>query len=354
LETATAAAPQFARAWALLASAYSRQYALRNEAEQAAINQRARFAAQRASALDPHLALAEAMLGRVRPEWDWEARKQHYQRALALAPSDTRVLTYWGDFLWRTGRERDMAAVTRQKLRLDPLSRTTRVEVDLHMLAEGDVAAAVREAELLASQNEYGQKALWEAILYNREDANDLAGAQRALHALELMFAGQNLNDSDRHWLLGIHQDVEMMKNGPFREAYIRQAAQSDFDTVIGPGKGQGCAAQQIPEMAASYRPDLAWRLIETLYIHKGYVGTTETCSQAVYLEREANAGFLFGASNGAGRTAMAEMARDPRIWLTFDAVGLTRYWRESNAWPDFCNDPRLPYDCRSIAAARR
>jgi hypothetical protein len=48
------------------------------------------------------------------------------------------------------------------------------------------------------------------------------------------------------------------------------------------------------------------------------------------------------------------EMLREPRIWRAFDAVGLTRYWRESNRWPDFCTEPHLPYDCRAMAVARR
>jgi TolB-like protein/class 3 adenylate cyclase len=355
LEEATAAAPQFARAWALFSSALSRQSRTRNEAEQATLTQRAGVAAHRALSLDPHLALAEAMLGRIEPEWNWAARQQHYQQALALAPNDVRVLTYWGDFLWRTGRERDMAAVVLQKLRLDPLSRATRLQVDSQMLANGDLTGAIREAERLTAQHDYGRKSLWEAILYNREDANDLPGAQRALRELERMFAGQqNLSDGDRRWLASIRQDVEMLKNGPFREAYIRRAMQAEYDSVTGPDIGQECVANLIPDMASYHRPDLAWRMIETLYIHRGYVGTTDTCAQPVYPDREANIGFVFQDSSGYGRTGLKAILYDPRIWRTFDAVGLTRYWRESNQWPDFCADPHLPYNCPTIAAARR
>jgi hypothetical protein len=33
---------------------------------------------------------------------------------------------------------------------------------------------------------------------------------------------------------------------------------------------------------------------------------------------------------------------------------GLLEYWLTSDEWPDFCEDPDLPYDCRSVAVVRR
>ena len=29
----------------------------------------------------------------------------------------------------------------------------------------------------------------------------------------------------------------------------------------------------------------------------------------------------------------------------------LLDYWRSSDRWPDFCRDPKLPYDCKKVAA---
>ncbi len=31
--------------------------------------------------------------------------------------------------------------------------------------------------------------------------------------------------------------------------------------------------------------------------------------------------------------------------------IGLVDYWRSTGEWPDFCFDPRLPYDCKAEAA---
>jgi TolB-like protein/class 3 adenylate cyclase len=350
LQDATTAAPQFARAWALMASAYANQSRHRNEVEQAALLQLARNAAQKALSLDPRSALAEAVLGRVEPEWNWQQRRQHYLRALALAPHDVRVLGYWDSFLWRTGRERERAGVTQQTLRLDPLSKSTRLQVDLQMIwVTNNIAGATREAERLSAQNEYGADILWNAIFNARENANDYAGAQRALHELEHLLR-QNSNMSRQsvgRELAPYRRELEMLRNGPFGETELHRIGQQYYDRVTGPEVGQGCVNEMIPNLASIHRVDLAWRLTETLYIERGYVGTTETCAAPVYPLRQASTWPLF-------EPGMEVMQRDPRIWRTFDAVGLTRYWRETNQWPDFCSDPHLSYDCRAIAGAAR
>jgi hypothetical protein len=30
--------------------------------------------------------------------------------------------------------------------------------------------------------------------------------------------------------------------------------------------------------------------------------------------------------------------------------AGLVDYWLETDRWPEFCDDPALPYDCREEA----
>jgi hypothetical protein len=58
-------------------------------------------------------------------------------------------------------------------------------------------------------------------------------------------------------------------------------------------------------------------------------------------------------ASNWRSATAflfypeMEAFRRDPRFMALADRLGLLAYWRETNAWPDFCSDETLPYDCR-------
>jgi TolB-like protein len=340
LEAATQSAPQFARAWALLSYAYAAQSRWRNEDEQAALIQRARNAARKALTLDPHSSLAEALLGRVEPEWNWEERRKRYRRALALAPNDARVLAYWKDLLRRSGREWESGEITGRIFRLDPLSRVAQNDVVVQLLNAHDPQGAVRETERLTALNE-SSAFLWGAILNDRENANDLAGARRALGELE-----RHSVMSERGLAI-LRHEVELLSHGPIREADVLKLGQTYYDKVTGPGVGQGCVTDEINHVASLDRFDLAWRMAETLYIDRGYVGTTDTCARPVYPARQAATWPLFG-------TLMEPMQRDPRIWRIFDAVGLTRYWRETNEWPDFCAEPGLPYDCRKMAAARR
>jgi tetratricopeptide (TPR) repeat protein len=351
LTEATGASPRFARAWALLAVALARQSRKRNEAEQAALLARAREAAMTAASLDPHLGLAEAMLARVEPEWSWETRQRHLQRALALSPNDLRVLEQWGNFLERVGRFRDLQRLGERELRLDPLSVDAQRAVVSQLLNAHDPNGAARAAERLTAQNE-NAAILWVGILGDRENVNDLAGARRALQELERHApaiarseskspeqADADMTERRRH--------LALLEHGPLDQAALRREAQAHYERVTGPGVGQGCVSDILENVASGGRLDLAWRMAETLYLQKGYVGTTDTCQRPVYLDRQAATVPLFYAGS-------EPLRRDPRIWRIFDAVGLTRYWRESNQWPDFCNDPQLPYDCRTIAAARR
>jgi TolB-like protein/class 3 adenylate cyclase len=351
LEDATAAAPHFSRAWALLSSAYASQSRRRNEADQAVLIEKAHAAAQRAIALDPRSSLGEAMLGRTEPEWNWQARRQHYLRALALAPNDVNVLMYWGDFLRRTGRLRDQAEIARQIERLDPLSQGAQGDLIGQLLNAHDPAGAMREATRLTALDERSADVWW-PIMDDRENANDLPGARRALHELELHWSAISRDhrfsqqQADQQ-MAEFHRDLETLKHGPPSEAEIRRIGQSYYNRVTGPNLGQGCVADMIPYVASLDRPDLAWTMIETLYIDKGYVGTTDTCARPLYPSRQAATWPLFTIG------LIAEQ-RDRRIWRTFDAVGLTRYWRETNEWPDFCSEPNFPYDCKAVAAEQR
>ena len=50
-------------------------------------------------------------------------------------------------------------------------------------------------------------------------------------------------------------------------------------------------------------------------------------------------------------RPALRDLNHDPRMMAIARRLGLLEYWRSSGAWPDFCFDPDLPYDCKAEAA---
>lgn len=50
-------------------------------------------------------------------------------------------------------------------------------------------------------------------------------------------------------------------------------------------------------------------------------------------------------------RPHMRPMLADPRFMDLAHRNGTLSVWRKSGDWPDFCNDPKLPYDCQREAA---
>ncbi len=50
-------------------------------------------------------------------------------------------------------------------------------------------------------------------------------------------------------------------------------------------------------------------------------------------------------------RPHMRPMLADRRFMDVASRTGMLTVWRKSGDWPDFCNDPKLPYDCQREAA---
>lgn len=50
-------------------------------------------------------------------------------------------------------------------------------------------------------------------------------------------------------------------------------------------------------------------------------------------------------------RPALHEFRRDPRFMQLAARTPLLRYWRTTGKWPDFCDEPGLPYNCEKEAA---
>ena len=50
-------------------------------------------------------------------------------------------------------------------------------------------------------------------------------------------------------------------------------------------------------------------------------------------------------------RAHMKSVRNDPRFMALSKQLGLVDYWQTSGHWPDFCNEPRLPYNCKAEVA---
>jgi hypothetical protein len=59
-----------------------------------------------------------------------------------------------------------------------------------------------------------------------------------------------------------------------------------------------------------------------------------------------------YGGSVGTFfRVHMRPIYSDPRFIRVAQRLGLLDYWRKSGRWPDFCREPKLPYDCQEVAS---
>lgn len=124
LEAVTAAEPDFAPAWGLLAEAYAvkTNYMFQSDgATLAAVTDQAEIAARRALALDPNLADAHGALADVyRDRHQWADAEAEYDRALAIDPNSSDILEDYSQFLNAVGRIKEAIAASGRSVDLDP------------------------------------------------------------------------------------------------------------------------------------------------------------------------------------------------------------------------------------------
>ncbi|HEY7471835.1 MAG TPA: tetratricopeptide repeat protein [Gemmatimonadota bacterium] len=122
-ERAITSDPDYALAWAGLADTYITMGGV-FLARPGEVYPRAREAAEKAIALDPRLAPAQAALAEVqlRYDWDWEGAERGFKRALALDPDYADARSRYANLLREMGRFDEAIVEVRRAQRKDPLS----------------------------------------------------------------------------------------------------------------------------------------------------------------------------------------------------------------------------------------
>ncbi len=346
LEATIHLAPNFAAAWARLAEAYRMDSRYKEEAEQNEYIERSHAAALRALSLAPRMGYAKAVLSSLQPEWSWRARVDTLHQAETLSPSDTDVLFKKAILMRRLGRLEDERLTDLRIAQIDIFSPLARRRAWGDELDSGDLKKA--KADLLQLQAEDpGAVVLWFGFMNFALRGRDREASAEGLRQMEAVWpqivADRHLSAaSAANFLADYRRRTEDLVKGRDQRASNTAHAVADFNRLASDMRGQGCATDIIQELAA-FRPDLAWVVVEELYLRRGYVGVHATCGHPVYADRQAATWPLFTPEAGVLR-------RDVRIWRVFKAVGLASYWQESGLWPDFCRDPTLGYDCRAEA----
>ena len=196
LRRALALDPDFALAWAELATVYSRQ-ADRNWAPVDAGYRQAREAAERALALEPNLAEGHAALAWIQMthDWNWHGAEASLRKALVLAPGNAVVLRRAGAVAYFQGSLEEAIELYRRTLEQDPLSTA----------AYNNLGLALNAAERHAEAEEAYRKALELAPRRNTTHASlslSLLAQDRVEEALTE--AGSEPDESLRLWAQAI------------------------------------------------------------------------------------------------------------------------------------------------------
>jgi TolB-like protein/lipoprotein NlpI len=143
LEQALALEPGYALAWSRLAGIFAAQVG-RGELPIDAGMAKAQQAAERAVELDPQLAEAHVVLGRIAIMWerDWAAAETHLRQAEALDPSNYGMLNTNATLAMTLGRFDQAIAVYRRLTDSDPLLPVAFANLGLALTAVDSLAAA--------------------------------------------------------------------------------------------------------------------------------------------------------------------------------------------------------------------
>jgi DNA-binding SARP family transcriptional activator/tetratricopeptide (TPR) repeat protein len=323
LRQVTEAAPEFAQGWADLAMAEAgllnaRSFSSQAQGPQAeALMAAAQTHIARARELEPanpSAFVAEAeLLGR----WQWAERLALIERALQTAPEEPRLHDRHADALFQVGRLTDAIQAAERAAALDPLSVGSRATLIAALAHAGNVERARRE---LAEAER-----IWPG-------SDQLAGVR---FSMELRYGdarlAQQMIDRGEASLGG--------PNGGFGGPQILMRARLD------PTPENVAALVRFASTETRSAPHAVALRMQAL----GQFGAVEEffglADQPGVIHN------LRGATEVLFRPHMKPFRDDARFPALAARLGLLHYWQASGHWPDFCADPRLPYDCREHAA---
>jgi TolB-like protein len=215
-EKATARDPSFAPAYAHLAAAYQALGGTSvgvlpvNEARPKAI-----AAANRALAIDPHVARAHAVLAFAhQQEWRWQEAEAAYRRAIEIDPSDAVAHAGYARLLVWRGRTEEGLAYQRRARELDALSAQRTVDLGWLLYHARRYDDAIRELQTVLAVEPDHRAALW----FLSFALIDSSRVDEAIQVLERLVVLRNRNPAD----LGL-----------LARAYGRAGRRSDAQRIV-------------------------------------------------------------------------------------------------------------------------
>ena len=322
LRHAVAEQPDFADGWGALAMAYASSAHWRTPEEAADLRGRARAATDRAQALAPRNALADAARAIALPSRNnWLITERALRRALGEHPGHGELTYALAQLLVQVGRASEGAPLFERVRRSGP----------------PNPGVYFREIYALWSANRREET---DRLI---DEANQLFPSQFAVWFARLyifMFSGRTaqaialLNDSAAR-PTGIGTDE--FKSILLVARALQSHAKPDVDQAMADGvararRGSGAAENTIQFASALGRLDDAFAVAEAHYFNRGFVvpDVRFTKEQGTYTplgERQTH--FLFFPATVA-------MRADRRFQPLVERLGLVHYWRQSGVLPDY------------------
>jgi len=183
LKQVLAIAPNYARAWRLLARNYSVQ-ANRGLLPRDEGNILAREAINQALTIDPELAEAHSWFGMLVAEHDNDlaAAARHLQHALSLEPQNLVVISHSANFLKMLGRLDEAIAIQEYSLSHDPLNLIDHRNIGWNYLLAERLDEAIASARTLLMMNpdsEYAHSLLGQSLASKGENEAALKAIQQ-------------------------------------------------------------------------------------------------------------------------------------------------------------------------------
>ena len=322
LRRAVAEQPSFADGWGGLALAYAFQAHWRAPAEATETRARARAAVERALALSPRNALAEAARAITLPSRGaWRATEVALRHALKAHRGDMELSFMLAQLLTHVGRPGEAAslfALFRHGAAPSPGLYFREI------MAEWSANRPEETDRLIEDANQMfpGQFTVWFSRFYILMFSGRLAEAAALLDSRSLRPSGVPAEDLNA---------VRVVLRA------LQTRAKPDVDRAVSTHlglarRGAGYAENAIQFAAALGRLDDAFAGADAYYFARGFVVPDVRFStmQEVFTplqERQTN--LLFWPSTAALRA-------DPRFQPLVAEIGLARYWQEAGVRPDY------------------
>lgn len=317
IRAVTRQVPEYSRGWSMLALSAATASGYSDGPAKAALQAEARTAIRRARELDrsnpePYLAEAELLPN----TGAYRKAEMLIGRALALDPNYPDALAMLGQLYLVTGRMADAVAMFRRAAAADPLSPMNQTNLVPALSGQGKQAqaAAIRDQLYRVWP---GSPRVWMHRLHNAAfpgTPEDAAEVLDEIDAAPIKFEADVVAAFRRYLAAKVSGDELQRRRAA--ERYVELALQGRFDL-----------APAFSALAEIGEVDRAFALAR------------------LYLRQQGGSSWpLFGP-------ATVQLRRDPRFIGLAGEIGLVDYWQASNAWPDFCADRTLSYDCREQAA---